>query len=127
MTIAQRKLMSIQKAQSFIRTRVLKLRGLEEAKLTPEVRTERDTLDRQYGAGEEEYRHALSDVEAEEIKALSLSGGDTEDRERRELVDRSDLSRIFGAVLEHRALNDGRNQRCKKSSVWRAIKSPWRC
>ena len=106
MTISQRKLMSVQKSQSLIRSRVLELRGLEEAKLTPEVRTERDTLDRKFAAGEEEYRHALSDVEAEEIKALA--GGDAEDRERRELVDRSDLSRIFGAVTGHRAINGGR-------------------
>ena len=116
MTIAQRKLMSVQKSQSLIRSRVLELRGMEEAKLTPEVRTERDTLDRRYGSGEEEYRHALSDVEAEEIKALA--GGDAEDlRKLRSLIrDRSSPGRILrGGSCDDRAITlTVKNRSCKQ-------------
>ena len=107
MTAAQRKCLAIQKSQSFIRTRVIELRSLEEAKLTPEVRTERDTLDRKFAAGEEEYRHALSDVEAEEIKSLSLNGGGADDVELRSLIHDASPGRILAAVHARRN-TDGR-------------------
>ena len=79
------------------------IRALEE---TPELRTEKATLEARQTELEGEYQKAHEAVKVEQ--AASVTKVDAEARERRALVDGSDLGRIFGAVLEHRAINDGR-------------------
>ena len=97
---------AIELAQSEIRTRVMQIREIPDDKLTPELRAERDTLDKQFAAGEIKFQASTKARLVEQETGATLL--DTAGTERRELVDRSDLGRIFGAVLEHRAINDGR-------------------
>ena len=50
---------AIEEAQSVIRTRVLEIRALPDDKLTPELRSERDTLDTKYAEGEVKFRASI--------------------------------------------------------------------
>ena len=45
---------AIEKAQSEIRTRVLEIRALSDDKLTPELKAERETLDKRYAEGRDQ-------------------------------------------------------------------------
>ena len=54
----------IEEAQSEIRTRVLEIRALPDDKLTSELRTERDVLDKKYAAGEVKFRASLKALRA---------------------------------------------------------------
>ena len=73
-----------------------------EARSTGE-QSEMETLTNEVSAKEPELRAAL----ASEVPTNEVSTGATEDRQRRELSDQSDLGRIYAAVIEHRQV-DGR-------------------
>ena len=91
---------AIEEAQSEIRTRVLEIRALGD-KLTPELRVERDTLDKKYADGEIKFRASLKALRAEQAKGLTVV--DAEARELALLAGRANVGDIYGAAVEHRA------------------------
>ena len=105
MTSKQIQFFKVQRDQSEIRSRLGEIRLTPEDQITPELRTERTALEGRFSTVETEFRTALDALQVEQTAGATL---DAEDTERRALVDGSDLGRIFGAVLEHRAINDGR-------------------
>ncbi len=87
---------------SEIRQRLNTIAGLEGDAFTDEIRQEADKLQGEFKAAETQYRSALvaeSDAEAR----AATDGEGAELRALNQLVDRVNLGRIFGAVLEHRA------------------------
>ena len=106
MTTKMKQYLDVQKQKSEVTSRLLEIRLTPEHQLTPELRSSVSSLTEKQATIETEFRAALAAVQSEQESAVTVL--DTEDRERRELVDRSDLSRIFGAVTGHRAINGGR-------------------
>ena len=91
---------------SAVKVRLNEISLLEGDALTDEVRAEAGKLqDRVQGPWKLRFQAAVS-TEGETRTRTTES---TEDRQRRELVDGSDMGRIFGAILEHRQV-DGREQ-----------------
>ena len=89
--------------QREIRTRLSEIADLETDKLTDAIRTETETLDREY-----------RDVETQLSAAVIADGAgdgqrtetdDPEAREYRQLLGRSSIGPILAAVIEHRALD----------------------
>ena len=94
---------AIEEAQSEIRTRVLEIRAIPDDKLTPELRTERDTLDKKYAEGEVKFRASLKALRAEQETGVTL---DAEALELRQLTDRASvggLGAIAAGVLSNHA------------------------
>ena len=94
---------AIEEAQSEIRTRVLEIRAIPEDKLTDALRTERDTLDKQYAAGEVKFRASIKAMKAEHSEGTPV---DSEALELRQLTDRASvggLGAIAGGVLSNHA------------------------
>ena len=91
---------AIEEAQSEIRTRVLEIRALSDDKLTPELKTERDTLDRKYAAGEVKFRASLKSLREGQESGVTLV--DAEARELELLTGKANAGDIFAAALEHR-------------------------
>ena len=91
---------AIEESQSEIRTRVLEIRAIPDDKLTPELRTERDTLDKKYAEGEVKFRASLKALRAEQETGVTL---DTEALELRQLTERSSLGDIAAGVLSNHA------------------------
>ena len=94
---------AIEEAQSEIRTRVLEIRAIPEDKLTDALRTERDTLDKQYAAGEVKFRASIKAMKAEHSEGTPV---DSEALELRQLTDRAiagGLGAIAGGVLSNHA------------------------
>ena len=87
---------AIEEAQSEIRTRVLEIRAIPDDKLTPELRTERETLDKKYAAGEIKFRASLKALRDEQETGTVV---DTEALELRQLEARSSLGDIAAGVL----------------------------
>ena len=87
---------AIEEAQSEIRTRVLEIRALADDQLTPELRTERDSLDARYADGEIKFRASLKALRAEQETGTVL---DTEALELRQLEQRASLGDIAAGVL----------------------------
>ena len=87
---------AIEEAQSEIRTRVLEIRALPDDKLTPELRTERDTLDNKYAAGEVKFRASLKSLREGQEQGVTL---DTEGTELRALTKRANLGGVFTAAM----------------------------
>ena len=56
----------IEEAQSELRSRVLEIRSIPDDQLTPELKTERDTLDQKYAAGEVKFRASLKALRDEQ-------------------------------------------------------------
>ena len=92
---------AIEEAQSEIRTRVLEIRALAEDKMTDELRTERDTLDQKYAAGELRFRASLKSLRDEQESAVTVE--DSEARELRQLIERASVGDVFASVIERRA------------------------
>ena len=90
---------AIEEAQSVIRTRVLELRALSDSELTPELRTERDTLDKKYAEGEVKFRASIKALRTEEEKGVTL---DTAETELRELTKRANCGDVISAAVEQR-------------------------
>ena len=90
---------------SAVKVRLNEISILEGDALTAEVRAEAGKLQDEYKGLEVRFQAAV----ATEGETRTSTTESTEDRQRRELVDRSDMGRIFGAVLEHRQV-DGREQ-----------------
>ena len=91
---------AIEEAQSEIRTRVLEIRAIPDDKLTPELRTERETLDKKYADGEIKFRASLKALQAEQETGVTL---DTEALELRQLEQRASLGDIAAGVLSKNA------------------------
>ena len=87
---------AIEEAQSEIRTRVLEIRALPDDKLTSELKTERDTLDQKYAAGEVKFRASLKALREGQEQGVSL---DTAGTELRELTKRANLGGVFTAAM----------------------------
>ena len=87
---------AIEEAQSEIRTRVLEIRAIPDDKLTPELRTERDTLDKKYAEGEVKFRASLKALRAEQETGVTV---DAAELELRQLTERSSLGDIAAGVL----------------------------
>ena len=85
---------AIEEAQSVIRTRVLELRALSDSELTPELRTERDTLDKKYAEGEVKFRASIKALRTEEEKGTPV---DSEALELRQLTERASVGGL-GAI-----------------------------
>ena len=94
---------AIEEAQSEIRTRVLEIRAIASDKLTDELRTERDTLDKKYAAGEVRFRASLKSLREGQEQGVTL---DTEATELRQLEARASeggLGAIAAGVLSGHA------------------------
>ena len=85
---------AIEEAQSEIRTRVLEIRAIPDDKLTPELRTERDALDKQYADGEVKFRASIKALRTEQETGTVV---DTEALELRQLTDRASVGGL-GAI-----------------------------
>ena len=107
---------------SAVKVRLNEISILEGDALTAEVRAEAGKLQDEYKGLEVRFQAAV----ATEGETRTSTTESTEDRQRRELVDRSDMGRIFGAVLEHRQV-DGREQEMQSEYGWRPTKYPWPC
>ena len=90
---------AIEEAQSEIRTRVLEIRALPDDKLTSELKTERDTLDKKYADGEVKFRASLKALRSEMEEGVTL---DTADTELRQLTKRANLGGVFTAAMDGR-------------------------
>ena len=101
----------IEESQSEIRTRVLEIRALAEDKMTDELRTERDTLDKKYAAGEIKFRASIKAMKAEQEKGVTMI--DAEARELELLTGRANMGAIFAAAVEHRQ-TDGETAEIQK-------------
>ena len=73
-----------------------------------EEQTEMETLTNEVSVKEPELRAALA-AETDPHEVVTPTA-DAATRERRELVDRSDMGRIMGAVIEHRAIDGRENE-----------------
>ena len=91
---------AIEEAQSEIRTRVLEIRAIPDDKLTTELRTERDTLDKKYAEGEVKFRASLKAMQAEQEKGVTII--DAEARELAALTERASVGDIYAAAIEKR-------------------------
>ena len=87
---------AIEEAQSEIRTRVLEIRAIPDDKLTPELRSERDTLDAKYADGEVKFRASLKSLRDEQEAGTTI---DSAALELRQLEARSSLGDIAAGVL----------------------------
>ena len=101
MTTTMKTYLDVQKQKSEVVSRLLEIRALEE---TPELRTERTTLEEKQATVETEFRTALVAVTAEQESTVTV---DTESRELRLLAGRANVGDIFAAVTEHRQVEDG--------------------
>ena len=93
---------AIEEAQSVIRTRVLEIRALPDDKLTPELRSERDTLDTKYAEGEVKFRASIKAL-SEQEEGTTV---DSEELELRQLTERAckgGLGAIAAGVLSGHA------------------------
>ena len=105
MTILQQLLLR----QSECRESINAILGVDIATRTTAQDNELTKLTTEAQKIEPEIRAAiLASPDPEETRGASTE--DIEARQRRELVDRSDLGRIFGAVLEHRAIDGRENE-----------------
>ena len=91
---------AIEEAQSELRSRVLEIRALPDDKLTPELRAERDTLDKKYAEGEVRFRASLKALRDEADAGITV---DTEALELRQLEARSSMGDIAAGVLSNHA------------------------
>ena len=91
----------IEEAQSEIRSRVMEFRDIPDDKMTPELRTERETLDKQYAAGEIKFRASLAALRSEQEEAVTVI--DSEARELNLLIERASVGDVFASVIERRA------------------------
>ena len=91
---------AIEEGQSEIRTRVLEIRAIASDKLTDELRTERDTLDKKYAEGEVRFRASLKALRAEQEAGTVI---DSQSLELRQLEARSSMGDIAAGVLSNHA------------------------
>ena len=90
----------IEQDQSVIRSRVLEIRAISDDKLTPELRVERDTLDKQYAAGEVKFRASLEALQVEQASGLTVV--DAEARELAVLTGEANVGEVISAASEQR-------------------------
>ena len=90
---------AIEEAQSEIRTRVLEIRALPDDKLTAELKTERDTLDQKYAAGEVKFRASLKSLRDGQEEGVTL---DTADTELRALIKTANCGEVISSSHEQR-------------------------
>ena len=91
----------IEEAQSEIKSRVMEIRAMADDKMTDELRTERETLDKKYAAGEIKFRASLKAMKAEQETAVTII--DSEARELQKLIERASVGDVFASVIERRA------------------------
>ena len=92
---------AIEEAQSEIRTRVLEIKAIPSDKVTPELRAEREALDKRFAEGEVKFRASLKSLrDGQEKGATEL---DTEELELRQLEKDSSLGDIAAGVLSNHA------------------------
>ena len=84
----------IEEAQSEMRTRVLEIRAIPEDQLTPELRSERATLDKKFAEGEIKFRASLKAMKAEQEAGTPV---DSAALELRQLTDRASVNGL-GAI-----------------------------
>ena len=95
---------AIELAQSEIRSRVMEIRAIPDDKLTPVLRAERDTLDKQFAEGEVKFRASIDALQAEQAAGVTQ---DAEARALRSLTGRASMGAIFESVVEQRQLDHG--------------------
>ena len=91
----------IEESQSGLRSRVLEIRAIAEDKMTDELRTERDTLDKKYAAGEIKFRASLKAMQAEQETTVTVE--DSEARELQRLTKAASVGDVFASLVERRA------------------------
>ena len=92
---------AIEEAQSEIKSRVMEIRAIAEDKMTDELRTERDTLDAKYAAGEIKFRASIKALKAEQETGVTII--DAEARELQRLTKAASVGDVFASLIERRA------------------------
>ena len=92
---------AIEEANSDIRIRLHELLPPSGEEPTPEVRAERDTLEKKLEAGEREFKASLKSLRDEQESAVTVE--DSEARELRQLIGRASVGDVFASVIERRA------------------------
>ena len=93
----------IEESQSEIRTRVLEIRALAEDKMTDELRTERDTLDKKYAEGEVRFRASIKAMKAEQEAGTPVDSAALELRQLTARASVNGLGAIAAGVLSGHA------------------------
>ena len=100
MTIKQSDFFKVQREQSTIRARLGEIRAIPETDRTPEVRSERETLETRQTAVEGEFQTALDSVQSEQQNGLTVV--DAEARELQLLTERASVGDVFASLVERR-------------------------